>query len=137
MTVSNIDLFPAYREAKILKNVNPLAIPYVTIRPATSSQRASVRTTPKNASTYQRIGTALMGMLRNEYEFKKCPIHDLIAPDAIRLLKSQLAMYAEGKWPFNRPYNPSKDTPMTWWQGLRHNPDSHVLAVRFLPKSLV
>jgi hypothetical protein len=125
----NLIINKGFRDADILKNVNPLAIQPVTIHranwdhPATASTSVSDKT-----QTLKQIGTALMTMLKAEYEEKKQPIRSVPAAHAATQLRAQIGMYAERKWPFDRPHNEST-TPMAWWRNLSEHPDAQILAV--------
>src|SRR5204863_1447694 len=94
----------AYRDAKILKKINPLALPRVTIQLPTSSRpHGGVKTADQN-ETFKRIGSALVLMLKAEYEVKNEKIGGLSACDAIAQLKSQILVYSQCSWPFNCPF---------------------------------
>jgi hypothetical protein len=111
-----------------LKHVNPLVTPAVTIRVGTCDQPSTASASSSNKKTLQRIGTALMGMLRAKYEHKKVTINGISPHDAVTQLKAQFKMYAEGKWPFNCLFDDNAEL-MSWWQNLSQHPDAQILAV--------
>jgi len=118
-----------------LKNINPLAIQPVIIHRANRDQPATASASVSdNTKTLKRIGTALMNMLKAEYEEKKQPIRGVPAADAATQLRAQIRMYAQRKWPFDRPYN-DNTTPMAWWKALSEHPDAQILAVSSFPPS--
>ncbi|KII84265.1 hypothetical protein PLICRDRAFT_358654 [Plicaturopsis crispa FD-325 SS-3] len=144
--ITGFFLVPRYRDAKILKQINPLAINPISLslgkkrkdtdpspnRDAPAQASAPRRPAPKvsqssSADTYTRIGNALMGMLRAEYVYKKRPIAGISANDAVEQLKTSLRLYARGLYPFNRPFDDAT-TPMAWWKALSDHPDARILA---------
>jgi len=125
-----------YRDTEILKCINPLATPAVTIRVGTREQPANASASDSNKKTLHRIGTALMGMLRAEYEHKNITINGIPAHQVTTHLRAQINMYAEGKYPFDRIFG-DDDEPMAWWQSLSQHPDAQILAVRVIYHSIL
>ena len=58
-------MIPGYRNAKILKKINPLRVPTVRVRIAPKGPSAIVK--PDEDETFNRIGAFLVHMLEVEY----------------------------------------------------------------------
>ncbi|KAL5536596.1 hypothetical protein ACEPAF_419 [Sanghuangporus sanghuang] len=114
-------LDPRFRDADIVRDLNPLALQKLKIPARDSSGKLLVKngtdTEPQMPPSLRRAGTFLLGMLRTQYENLKIPIVGLSAQDANVLLKQQLVKYTKAIYPFDRPFHDT-DHAGGWWKQL-------------------
>lgn len=134
------------RAAPILLNINPLAIPSITV---TQNKDAERRVRPKKM-VVDGIGLSLLTLLRKEYGNEYCEgrsveeaqnamqeVNPHLAKrsprDAVSALKKQFQDYLDGREPFNRKRS-RRESLREYWCRLLNDEDSDVLAVRQTPE---
>jgi hypothetical protein len=122
------------RDAGILKNINPLAIPTVRIHQSAFNGQHSASTTSTN-KILTRIGNLLISQLHIEYEEKGEKIGNLDAQVAVPRLKEQFVAYAKGTWPFNQTFTTDSDI-ITYWSDFQNHDHADILAVCVQPSPM-
>ena len=116
------------RDASILQNINPLAIPTIWINYSAFDGQPSASTQASASKTLMRIGNILISQLRVEYEEKHEKIFDLDVWVAVPRLKEQFVAYVKGTWPFNQTFTTDSDIITYWCDFLNHD-HADILAV--------
>ena len=117
------------RDAGILKNINPLAIPTIRINQSALDGQHSASIQTSANKTLTRIGNVLVSQFRVEYEEKHEKISNLDVRVAIPRLKEQFVAYAKGTWPFNQTFATDSDI-ITYWSDFLNHAHADILAVR-------
>ncbi|TFK60107.1 hypothetical protein BDN72DRAFT_883752 [Pluteus cervinus] len=133
-------LDPAYRDAKILDNPNPLTIPSLTI-----TKKAGRQTVLTPTTTMEKIGVGLQAMLRKEYgniyalhssakgkeemESVGSAFAEYTPGEALDRFRKQFQAYFDHDAPFHKSKRPGQST-RDWWMNLlaTHKEEVDVLA---------
>ena len=130
-----LTLFLGNRDAGILKNINPLAIPTVRVHQSALNGQRSASTETNSNKILTRIGNFLISQLQIEYEEKGERIGGLDVRVAVPRLKEQFVAYAKGAWPFNRTFTTDSDI-ITYWSDFENHDQADILAVRVQPSDV-
>jgi hypothetical protein len=132
-----------YRGAAIFRNINPLAVPAISVNHIEGQLRVKAVDSP---DILERVGLGLQHILRNEYgeayrkgrpseesvaimKLRNPLLAHLTPREALHAVKRELRDYTKGEEPFNRRFR-SGENVRDWWVAVQKDQFGQVLGVR-------